>query len=79
MEHLTKDMLEGEAKRDNIYKIDTAIPQNFRSTKEDYKSSGFDKGHLAKAENYKSSQKAMDETFFMSNMAPQVIGSILFY
>lgn len=76
MEYLTKGMLEGDAKRKNIYKTDTTIHQYFRSTMEDYKSSGFDKGHLAKAENYKSSQEAMNETFLMSNMAPQVIDSI---
>lgn len=69
-------MLEGDAERSYIFKTDKSIHPFYRSTKDDYMRSGFDKGHLAKAGNYKSCQKAMDETFLMSNMAPQVIDYI---
>ena len=34
--------------------------------------SGFDRGHLAPAADHKDSQKAMDDTFYLSNMSPQV-------
>ncbi len=34
--------------------------------------SGFDRGHLAPAGNHKQSQEHCDETFFLSNIAPQV-------
>lgn len=34
--------------------------------------SGFDRGHLAAAGNHKQSQDTCDETFYLSNMAPQV-------
>ena len=34
--------------------------------------SGFDRGHMAPAGNHRSSQQAMDDTFFLSNMSPQV-------
>lgn len=43
-----------------------------RATNADYKGSGFDRGHLAAAANHRWSQKAMDDTFYLSNVAPQV-------
>lgn len=43
-----------------------------RSTNEDYKGSGYDRGHLAAAGNHKAHQKHCEQTFFLSNMAPQV-------
>ena len=43
-----------------------------RSTNQDYKGSGFDRGHLAAAGNHRISQKHIDETFFLTNIAPQV-------
>lgn len=38
----------------------------------DYTRSGYDRGHLAPAGDFKFSQRIMRETFFMSNIAPQV-------
>jgi len=46
--------------------------QYFRSTNEDYFKSGFDRGHLAAAGNHKAHQRLCEETFKLSNMAPQV-------
>lgn len=43
-----------------------------RATNADYRGSGFDRGHLAAAANHKWSQKAMEDTFYLSNVAPQV-------
>ncbi len=40
----------------------------------DYKKSGYDRGHLAPAADFTWSEKALDHTFFMSNMSPQVPG-----
>lgn len=37
-----------------------------------YKSSGYDRGHLAAAGNHWRSQESCDETFLLSNIAPQV-------
>lgn len=37
----------------------------------DYTGSGYDRGHLAPAADFKFSQNALDETFFMSNISPQ--------
>ncbi len=41
---------------------------------EDYKYSGYDRGHLIPATDMRWSAKAMDDSFFMSNMSPQVGG-----
>lgn len=52
---------------------DTSIHQHFRATNQDYKGSGYDRGHLVAAGNHRASQKAMEQTFLLSNIAPQVI------
>ncbi|CAB3407501.1 unnamed protein product [Caenorhabditis bovis] len=44
----------------------------FRAVNEDYKGSGFDRGHLAAAGNHRTSQIALDQTFFLCNNSPQV-------
>lgn len=43
-----------------------------RSENSDYKRSGYDRGHLAAAGNHKVDQKHVQQTFFLTNMAPQV-------
>lgn len=42
----------------------------------DYKKSGYDRGHLAAAGNHQSNQHHCNETFHLTNMAPQVHESI---
>lgn len=53
------------------FKEDDSVHVYHRSSNVDYKSSGFDRGHLAAAANHKWSQKAMDDTFYLSNVSPQ--------
>ncbi len=52
-------------KPDEKVKTGSALPS-------DYTGSGYDRGHLAPAADFKFSQSALDETFFMSNISPQV-------
>jgi len=54
------------------FREDPAIPSEFQSKLSDYYRSGYDRGHLTPAGDVKFSQKAMDETFLLSNISPQV-------
>jgi len=70
-ESLTKETLRGNAKRSSRFYEETSIPTAFRSTKGDYKGSGFDRGHMAPAGNNKGSNDRMRQTFSLSNIVPQ--------
>ncbi|KAJ7582525.1 hypothetical protein C8J56DRAFT_955020 [Mycena floridula] len=51
---------------------DESIPVPFRARLQDYFRSGYDRGHMVPAADAKFSQEAMNETFLLSNIAPQV-------
>ncbi|KAF5372923.1 hypothetical protein D9758_001742 [Tetrapyrgos nigripes] len=51
---------------------DESIPKPFRAKLQDYFKSGYDRGHMVPAADAKFSQDAMNETFLLSNIAPQV-------
>ncbi|KAH7889958.1 hypothetical protein F5I97DRAFT_1924468 [Phlebopus sp. FC_14] len=51
---------------------DESLPLAFRAKQQDYFRSGYDRGHMVPAADAKMSQEAMDETFLLSNIAPQV-------
>jgi endonuclease G len=61
----------GTAKRRNDFRIDTSVSTG-SSELSDYYKSGFDRGHLAPAHDFSWSASALSETFFMSNISPQV-------
>lgn len=62
-----------KADRSNsVFKEDDRVPEAFRARLADYFRSGYDRGHMVAAADAKFSQKAMDETFYLSNIAPQV-------
>ena len=67
---LTPLMIEGKAKRKNDFREDPFITTGSASLA-DYKGSGFDRGHLAPAADFKFDTRAMSESFYMSNMSPQ--------
>nr|ACO15198.1 Endonuclease G, mitochondrial precursor [Caligus clemensi] len=74
-EHLTPESVK---KNDSVdrnlcsFREDDSIHPYFRSLNSDYKYSGFDRGHLAAAGNHRQSQEHCDDTFYLSNMSPQV-------
>lgn len=73
-EHITPQSLmqrNGDRKNSSFYE-DVAIPPAFRAKLSDYFRSGYDRGHQVPASDAKWSQDAMDETFSLSNMCPQV-------
>ncbi len=69
---LTVDDLDGSGERRDNFHADTSIPRNARARPSDYVGSGYDRGHMAPAGDMVRSQRVMDESFPMSNMAPQV-------
>lgn len=74
-EHLTTENVRHNDEVDRSkcdFVEDDSVHEMFRSQNTDYKYSGFDRGHLAAAGNHKHSQRHLEETFRLSNMAPQV-------
>ncbi|XP_075938677.1 endonuclease G, mitochondrial isoform X3 [Anarhichas minor] len=72
IERLNPASLSGSSDRKYCnFKEDDSVHIFHRSTNADFRGSGFDRGHLAAAANHKWSQKAMEDTFYLSNVAPQ--------
>ncbi|KAI9308903.1 hypothetical protein BJ944DRAFT_246160 [Cunninghamella echinulata] len=74
-EHLTADSLkrmEGVDRGKSNFKEDEKIPPKFRARLSDYFRSGFDRGHMVPAADMKNNQTSMDETFYLTNISPQV-------
>ncbi|KAL4630096.1 endonuclease G, mitochondrial [Arapaima gigas] len=72
IEQLSADTITGTSDRKYCeFKEDESVHEYHRATNEDYRGSGFDRGHLAAAANHKWSQTAMDDTFYLSNISPQ--------
>lgn len=73
-EHITPASLlmrEGD-RRHSVFEEDLSIPEKFRGKLKDYFRSGYDRGHQVPAADAKWSQEAMNSTFSLSNMCPQV-------
>lgn len=62
-----------EINRTNDFREDPFIKTNSSST-EDYFHSGYDRGHLAPAGSMKLNHESMSESFYMSNISPQLPG-----
>lgn len=61
----------GEVPRYDRFKPDPMVPQNLTATTDDYKYSGYDRGHMAPAADMKWDEQAMRESFYLSNICPQ--------
>lgn len=67
---LTADEADGAEPRSNKFNPD---PRTHASaTTADYRNSGYDRGHMAPAGDMKWSQESMAESFYMTNICPQV-------
>jgi endonuclease G, mitochondrial len=64
--HQTK----GNTRRQDDFRPDPSVPTG-SATPEDYRGSGYSRGHLAPVADFRFDPQAMNETFFMSNMSPQ--------
>jgi len=73
IEHLTFEKVSSkEAKRSNNFAPDPDLTKGERAELNDYRNSGFDKGHMAPSADMEWDQQAMNECFYLSNMVPQV-------
>ena len=68
---LTDLEVEGEVPRYDRFKPDPMVPQDATATTDDYKYSGYDRGHMAPAADMKWDEQAMKESFYLSNICPQ--------
>ncbi len=68
---LTKQETSGLIERGDNFTVDPQVKTG-SANKTDYLKSGYDRGHLAPAADMKWSEQAMDESFYFSNMSPQL-------
>lgn len=66
---LSTASINGTQDRTDDFRIDPTVKSNPVSSNS-YQGSGFDRGHLAPAADFKLNQTCMSETFFMSNISP---------
>jgi endonuclease G, mitochondrial len=71
-EFVEADQLTGKASRYNNFQPDPLLKPGQRAELTDYKGSGFDRGHQAPAGDQTKDARLKAETFYLSNMAPQV-------
>lgn len=70
---LTREELQKAAQRSNYFRIDKSIGTQWAAL-EDYEGSGYHRGHICRANYCKSSLKAYKESFYLSNVSPQLAG-----
>lgn len=68
---LTKEEVEGVTPRGNNFVPDPEVPRDKSANTKDYTNSGWDRGHMAPAADMRWSEKAMKESFYLSNVCPQ--------
>lgn len=68
--HLTADHTDGDVPRDNEFYEDFEVPSP-RATNEDYRRSGWSRGHMCPAGDNKWDEKAMQESNLLTNICPQ--------
>lgn len=59
------------SRKNSKFGPDPSVPPLYSAANEDYKESGWSRGHMAPAGDYKHSQEAMDDTFYLTNIIPQ--------
>ncbi|MES2517260.1 MAG: DNA/RNA non-specific endonuclease [Bacteroidota bacterium] len=71
LHRLVKDAVYGREGRSNEFLPDPLVESGSAVT-QDYSRSGYDRGHLCPAGDFRHDRELEDETFYMSNMSPQV-------
>jgi endonuclease G, mitochondrial len=70
-ERLDREMMEGHFGRKNNFRPDPEL-KGPRSELNDYKGSGYARGHNAPADDFTGSEERLSESFYLSNMSPQL-------
>lgn len=73
-EHLTKENVSGQIERRPSFREDKSIYALHRSTNEDYKYSGFQRGHMVSDADRDNTIEILKETYLYSNACPQLPG-----
>ena len=71
-EHLTREKAARHLRRSDDFRADSDLEQGKRAELSDYRGSGYDRGHMAPAADMAWDEEAMSESFYLSNMVPQV-------
>ena len=75
IQRLTKEKMQKKhdiKRKDFEFKPDPQLKKGKRAELGDYQGSGYDRGHMAPAADMEWNKKAMQECFYLSNMAPQI-------
>lgn len=58
--------------RTDAWNVDPGLPVEMQTTEAQHKSDGYDKGHICASEDRVYSKEANEQTFFYSNISPQI-------
>jgi endonuclease G len=72
VEHPTLEKINGKSKRKDDFRPDPEIAKQYQSQLADYAGEPYDRGHLVPAGDCTQDDEVMSESFFLSNMVPQV-------
>ncbi len=67
---LTREKAQGTVKRSDSFEPDPEV-RGAKAYTTDYTGSGYDRGHMAPAGDMKWDRRAMEESFYLSNVCPQ--------
>lgn len=70
-EGLTVPKGQQKVKRTDNFRPDPLVPVQYSATLKDYRGSGYDRGHMAPAEDFRASEVQMSDSFYLSNIVPQ--------
>ena len=68
---LDVEQLKGQTNRRGDFRIDPDLDAGPQAKGEDYRGSGFDRGHMAPPSDFRADRLSNSETFLMTNIAPQ--------